>query len=34
LIFAHHPVWGVSGVIEKTYIDIIIKKYKPAGTSS
>jgi transposase len=34
LIAAHHPVRVVSEVIDKIDIDIILKKYKPVGTSS
>ena len=34
LIATHHPVRVVSEVIDKIDIDIIIKKYKPVGTSS
>jgi transposase len=34
LIAAHHPVRVLSDVIDKIEIDIILKKYKPVGTSS
>jgi len=34
LIAANHPVRVVSEVIDKIDIDIILKKYKPVGTSS
>lgn len=34
LIISNHPVRVVSEVIDKIDIDIIIKKYKPVGTSS
>lgn len=34
LIIANHPVRVVSEVIDKINIDMIVKKYKPVGTSS